>query len=96
MIKISQLKSHICILIYVMALLAIFIYSSKKAPIKALIVKKALIKVLVKCLDYVDIFLPNLAIGLLKHNRINNHAINLVKRKQLFYGPIYSLDLLEL
>lgn len=47
-------------------------------------------------LDYADDFLEKLAIELPKFSDINKHTINLELGKQPSYGPIYSLELLEL
>ena len=33
---------------------------------------------------------------LLENTGVNEYAIEMVKRKQLFYGPIYALSLMEL
>lgn len=41
-------------------------------------------------------FFPNLAFKLFKFTGINNHAIELVDSPFSFYGPIYSLGLVEL
>lgn len=57
---------------------------------------KSLVKVPSKYLKYTNIFLFDLAIELLENTDINEHAIKLVKGKQLFYGLIYSLALVEL
>lgn len=37
-----------------------------------------------------------LAAILLKHTKINNYTINLIKNKQLFYKLIYSLEIVKL
>ena len=50
----------------------------KKAQIAYLKADKASIKVPNKYADFVDVFLPKLAIELLEYTRINNHAIKLV------------------
>lgn len=57
---------------------------------------KALTEISSKNLDYTDVFWANLAIELLKQNGIYDYAIKLIKSKQLFYRPIYSLGLVEL
>lgn len=44
-----------------------------------------------KYIDFVDVFLSDLAAEFLKYIEINNHVINLIDKKQLFYEPIYSL-----
>ncbi len=68
----------------------------KRAQIAHLKVDEASIKVPSKYADFVDIFSPNLAVELLKHTKINNHAIELVDDRQPPYGSIYSLGLVKL
>ncbi len=46
--------------------------------------------------DFTDIFFPKLAVELLEHTGINNHAIELLDNWQPPYGPIYSLESVEL
>ena len=46
--------------------------------------------------DFADVFSPKLAVELPKHTDINDHAIELVDDRQPPYGPIYSLDPVEL
>ena len=53
-------------------------HPSKKAQIAYLKADKAPTKVLNKYADFADVFLPKLLAKLLKHTRINNHAIELV------------------
>ena len=67
-----------------------------RPQISGLIVKKAPTKVPAKYLDFADIFSPNLAFELHKHNGINDYAIELVDGQQPPYGPIYSLGPMEL
>ena len=50
----------------------------EKAQIAYLKVNEALTKVFSKYIDFVDVFLPKLAVKLLKHLKINNYAIKLV------------------
>ena len=57
---------------------------------------KALSKVASKFTDFVDIFSPKLAVQLLEHTRIKDHAIVLVDDWQPPYGSIYSLGPVEL
>lgn len=52
---------------------------------------KVLILNFLKYLDYINNFLANFIIELLKHNNKNNHTIELLESKQTFYKPIYSL-----
>ena len=47
-------------------------------------------------MDFVDVFSPDLATELLEHTEINTHAIELEEGKQPPYGPIYSLEPVEL
>ena len=61
-----------------------------------MIAKKAPTKIPTKYSDFVDIFSPDLAFKLPKHTGINNHAIELVDGQQPPYGPIYSLEPVEL
>lgn len=58
--------------------------------------KKAPITIPEKYLDYNNHFSKKLAAVLIKHTKINIHAINLKKDKQSPYRPIYSLRLVEL
>lgn len=46
--------------------------------------------------DYVDILFLKTTAKLSEHTEISDHSIDLEKGKYLFYGPIYSLRLLEL
>ena len=54
------------------------VYISKKAQMAYLKVNKALIKVLSKYTDFIDILLPKQAAKLPKHIKINNHTIKFV------------------
>lgn len=49
-----------------------------------------------KYLDYLDVFLFDLIMELHKNTGINKYVIKLIKDKQLFYKPIYSLRLIKL
>lgn len=53
-------------------------------------------KIFLEYIDYTKVFSKDLAIELLKNNRINNYAIELIKGKRSPYRPIHSLDLAEL
>lgn len=53
-----------------------------QVQVDLLLIDKALVKVPLKHLDYIDIFLFDLAIKLLKNTGINKHTIELVKGKQ--------------
>ena len=46
--------------------------------------------------DYSNVFSVENVAELLENTRINKHAIELEKGKQLLFGPIYSLRLIEL
>ena len=71
-------------------------HPSKKAQVANLKVDKALTKVLSKYADFADIFSPKLAADIPEYMEINDHAIELVDDQQHSYGPIYSLDSIEL
>lgn len=45
--------------------------------------------------DYINDFLIDLAIKLLKNTNINKHVIEFVEDKQSSYGPIYHLNVME-
>ena len=53
-------------------------------------------KILAEYLDFADVFFLDLTSELLKHTRINNHAIKLVDGQQPLYKPIYNLKPVEL
>ena len=55
------------------------VYSLKNPQIAHLKVNKALIKVLSKYADFVDVCSSKLTVKLLKYTEINNHAILLVR-----------------
>lgn len=57
------------------------IYLSQKAQIAPLQLDKAFTKILSKYANYVNIFLFNLVMELLKNTNINKHAIKLKKKK---------------
>ena len=46
--------------------------------------------------DFSNIFSSDFAVELPEHIGINDHPINLLDNKQLFYSPIYSLGTIEL
>ncbi len=72
------------------------IHPSKKAQIAHLKANGAPTKVSSKYADFVDVFSPKLAVELLEHIGINDHAIELVDDWQPPYGPIYNLGPIEL
>ena len=71
-------------------------YPSQSPQISALITKKTFTKLLAEYLDFTDIFSPDLAAELFEYVGINNYAIKLVDGQQPPYGPIYSLELVEM
>ena len=70
------------------------IHPAWEAQIALLLTKK--ITVPAKYLDFADVFSKKSAEVLPKYTGINKHAIELEDDKQLLYGPIYSLGLVEL
>lgn len=64
-------------------------YPFQTAQIVFLQTDKAFIKKILEYLDYINIFLANFAIQLLKY-------INQIKDKKLFHKPIYNLNPVEL
>ena len=72
------------------------IYPSQIVQIRLLKANKVLIIIFVKYFDYTNIFLPEFIVKLLKYIKIYNNDLKLVKDKQLSYGLIYSLKLMEL
>ena len=86
-------------MVYIATLLAtliIQIHSSRQVKVGLLVADKAFVKVLFEYSDYTDVFLFDLAIELPKNTSMNKYAIKLIERKQLSYGPIYNLKLVEL
>ena len=71
------------------------VYPLCQTQVGLLLADKALTEVLLKHFDYADIFLFDLMIKLPENTDINKHTIELVKGKQLSYGPIYSLETME-
>ena len=72
------------------------VYLSHKSQITSLIIKKALIKVLAKYINFTNMFSLDLFFKLLEHSRINNNIIKLVDSQQPLYGPIYNLKSVDL
>lgn len=58
--------------------------------------KKIFKSILAKYLDFVDIFLEELAMKLLKYLCITKYTIDLEVDNQLLYKLIYSLELVKL
>ena len=67
----------------------------KKVQIAHLKADEALTKVPSKYTNFADVFSLKLAVELLEHTRINDHAIKLVDDWQLPYDSIYSLSLVK-
>ena len=80
------------------------VYSKRKAQIRAqsraqvgaLIFDKAFTKVPAEYPNYSDVFLAKNVAEFPENTGINEHVIKLEKDKQLLFGPIYSLGLVEL
>ena len=73
------------------------VYPFCRPQVSGLIVEEASIKIPAEYSDFADVFSADLASELLGHNGINDHAIELVGDcQQPSYGPIYSLEPLEL
>ena len=66
------------------------------AQVKALIFDKTPIEVPAKYSNYSDVFSTENAAELPENTKINEYAIELEEAKQLLFGPIYNLDLVEL
>ncbi len=72
------------------------VHPSRRAQIAHWKVDEALTKVPSEYADFADVFLSKLAIELLKHTRINDHAIELMDDWQPPYGLIHSLEPVKL
>ena len=72
------------------------VHPSRRPQISGLIVEEAPIKVPAKYSDFANVISPDLASKLPKHTGINDHAIELVEGQQPPYGPIHSLESVEL
>lgn len=96
--KIATNKSFKIFVIYIAVLKVskMRIFPFLVAEVAFLLADKALIKNFFNYLDYDNINLVDFAIKLLKYNGINNSIIEQVEDKQLFYWPIYSLNLVKL
>ena len=73
---------------------SILIYPARKVKIALLIAKE--LKILTNYLNFLDIFLEEKALMLLKITELNQYVIKLQKSQQPPYRLIYSLVLLEL
>ena len=71
-------------------------HSKKQAQVGVLLFDKASTKVSTEYFDYSNIFSAEYIIEFLKNTRINKHIIKLEEDKQLLFGSIYSLGLVEL
>ena len=71
----------------------ITIHPARKTQMALLLVKK--VTVPAKYLDFADVFLQKSVNVVLEQTWVNEHAIKLEEGKQLPYGPIYSLGLVE-
>ena len=71
-------------------------YFEKQAQVRVLLFDKALTEVLAEYSDYSNVFLIENAIKLPENIRINKYVIKLEEDKQLLFGPIYSLEPVEL
>ena len=71
-------------------------HSKKQAQVGALFFDEALIEVPAEYSDYSNIFSAENVAELPKNTGINEHAIELEEGKQLPFGPIYSLETVEL
>ena len=70
------------------------VYPSWQAQISLLDVNEVTISF--EYADYTDLFLLDSAAKLPEYTGMNNHFIDLIDDKQLFYSPIYSLGLVEI
>ena len=70
------------------------IHLDKEAWIASLLIEE--VKILGKYLDFANIFSKKKVLILPDYAELNEYIINLDNTKQLSYGPIYSLGLLEL
>ena len=72
------------------------VHPFRRPQIFGLIAERAPTKVPAEYSDFADVFFPDLASELPKYTGINDHAIEPVEGQQPSYGPIYSLELVEL
>ncbi len=82
--------------VYVTTLEATTIYPSRAAQIAPLQWDKAPTEIPAEYFNYADMFSVDLAIELPENTSMNEHAIQLIEGKQPPYGPIYTLNLVEL
>ena len=74
----------------------ISVHSKKQAQIGALLFDEASTEVLVEYSNYSNVFSAENITELLENTGINEHAIKLEEGKQPLFGPIYSLEPIEL
>ena len=67
-----------------------------QVQIAALIANKTLVIILAEHSDFEDMFCKESTAMLSKHTKVNTYAIDTEEGKQLLYGLIYSLGLVEL
>ena len=72
------------------------VHSKRQAHIEALLFNKVSTEVLVEYSNYSNVFSAEYVVELLENIEINEHAIKLEEGKQPLFGPIYSLELVEL
>lgn len=74
--------------------LIIIIHSARKIQIALLLTKK--FEILIKYLDFLNIFLKEKTLVLLELIKLNQYTIQPQNNKQSFYRPIHSLRLIKL
>ena len=72
------------------------VHPSRRTQVSGLIAEEAPTKVPAEYSDFADVFSPDLASELPEHTGINDYAIEMVDGQQPPYGPIYSLEPVEL
>ena len=72
------------------------VHSKKQTQVGVLLFDKAPTEIPAEYSDYSNIFSAKNVAKFPKNTGINKHAIKLKKDKQLLFGPIYSLGLVEL
>ena len=75
---------------------SIEIYPDREIQIVTLIADKAPVTISAEYSDFEDVFSKKSTAMLPEHTEINTHAIDIEEGKQPPYGPIYSLELVEL
>ena len=94
-IQIPTLDEHVkAFVVHVTFLSTMPIHPARKAQIALLVAKE--VKIPTKYSDFSDVFLEKKALILPKVTELNQHAFELQKGQQPPYGPIYSLDSVEL